>query len=75
MDVECLIPENKNQMSRDEVQPSTMIDLTSQVQPGGKKVSAATLKRRAKELEQAQKKATEDRKSNMEKSRERKPLF
>ena len=65
-----LVPEGRNQQAqRDSVindgaqaqQP--MIDLSSQIQPGGKKVSAATLKRRAKELEQAQRKATEDRKS------------
>ena len=55
MDVDCLVPENKNQlMSRDSAndgQGQPMIDLSSQVQPGGKKVSAATIKRRAKELE------------------------
>ena len=61
MDVECLIPENKNRDSTGPEQP--MIDLSSQVQPGGKKVSAATLKRRTKELEQAQKKAIEDRRA------------
>ena len=46
------------------------------MQPGGKKVSAATLKRRTKELNQAKKKAEDNsRMQSVDKSRERKPLF
>ena len=54
-----------------------VIDLSSQVQAGGKKVSKATLQRRLKQIEEDKKKAAKDneRKQSTENKEERKPLF
>ena len=66
--VQVLVPESKGQ---EFCEPP--LDLTKQTQASGKKVSAATLKRRQKELNDKKKESQRDKSAN--KSHERKPLF
>lgn len=79
INVEVLAPErNEYADSAHDKSPGQQIDLTTQTQASGLKVSAATLKRRAKELDKVKKDAIElsaSRAKNQDKSKERKSLF
>lgn len=81
INVDVMVAEKNNNEYADSAHdksPGQQIDLTTQMQASGLKVSAATLKRRAKELDKVKKDARDQsasRARNQDKSKERKSLF